>query len=56
MKLNIYKLVAAATIALTLQSGCKKDFLDKQPFNQVTGDVAFTTAEGAEKLMAGGAV
>ena len=53
MKLNIYKLVAAATIALTLQSGCKKDFLDKQPFNQVTGDVAFTTAEGAEKLMAG---
>ncbi|SER33424.1 RagB/SusD family nutrient uptake outer membrane protein [Pedobacter rhizosphaerae] len=53
MKLKIYSLVAAAALTITLQSGCKKDFLDKQPFNQVTGDVAFTTAAGAEKLMAG---
>ena len=40
-------MIAAA--AFGLQS-CKKDFLDKQPFNQVTD---ITTAEGAEKLMAG---
>lgn len=52
MKLNKYTLVAIATAAFSLQS-CKKDFLDKQPFNQVTGDVAFTNAAGAEKLMAG---
>jgi len=53
MKLKIYSLVATAALAITLQSGCKKDFLEKQPFNQVTADVAFTTAAAAEKLMAG---
>jgi len=53
MKLKIYSLVAAAALTITMQSGCKKDFLDKQPFNQVTGDVAFTNAAGAEKLISG---
>ncbi|WP_443946188.1 RagB/SusD family nutrient uptake outer membrane protein [Pedobacter sp. AW1-32] len=53
MKLKIYTLAAVAAMAITLQTGCKKDFLDKQPFNQVTSDVAFTTAAGAEKLLAG---
>jgi len=53
MKLKIYTFAAAAAMAVTFQTGCKKDFLDKQPFNQVTSDVAFTTAAGAEKLLAG---
>ncbi|WAC42433.1 RagB/SusD family nutrient uptake outer membrane protein [Pedobacter sp. SL55] len=52
MKLNKYTLVMIAAAAFGLQS-CKKDFLDKQPFNQATANVAFTTAAGAEKLMAG---
>jgi len=29
MKLKIYSLVAAAALTITLQSGCKKDFLEK---------------------------
>lgn len=49
MKLNKYTLVAIAAATFSLQS-CKKDFLDKQPFNQVTD---INTAEGAEQLMAG---
>ncbi|WP_129715930.1 RagB/SusD family nutrient uptake outer membrane protein [Pedobacter sp. SYP-B3415] len=51
MKLKIY-LSTAVLIAITA-AGCKKDFLDKQPFNQVTPDVAFTNAAGAEKLLSG---
>jgi hypothetical protein len=53
MKLKIYSLIAAGTFVLSVQSGCKKDFLDKQPSNQVTADVAFVDAAGAEKLLRG---
>ncbi|PST84077.1 RagB/SusD family nutrient uptake outer membrane protein [Pedobacter yulinensis] len=51
MKLKIY--LSGAALVLATAGGCKKDFLDKQPFNQVTPGVAFTTAAGAEKLLAG---
>jgi hypothetical protein len=53
MKLKLYSLIAAGTFVLSVQSGCKKDFLDKQPSNQVTADVAFVDAAGAEKLLRG---
>lgn len=53
MKLKLYSIITAAAITLSLQSACKKDFLDKKPFNQVTGDVAFVDLAGAEKLLAG---
>ncbi|NQX43659.1 SusD family protein [Pedobacter steynii] len=53
MKIKLYSIITAAAITLSLQSACKKDFLDKKPFNQVTGDVAFVDLAGAEKLLAG---
>lgn len=53
MKLKIYSLIAAGAFVLSVQSGCKKSFLDKSPTNQVTGDVAFVDAAGAEKLLRG---
>jgi len=53
MKFRIYSLIAAGAFVLSVQSGCKKDFLEKTPFNQVTGDVAFVDAAGAEKLIQG---
>jgi len=53
MKLKLYSIITAAAITISLQSACKKDFLDKKPFNQVTGDVAFVDLAGAEKLLAG---
>lgn len=53
MKTKIYSLLAAGTLALTIQSGCKKDFLDKTPINQVTADVAFVDKAAAEKLLQG---
>ncbi|MGV3546188.1 MAG: RagB/SusD family nutrient uptake outer membrane protein, partial [Pedobacter sp.] len=49
MKLNKYTFVALAAAALALQS-CKKDFLNKQPFNQVAD---INNADGAERLMPG---
>ena len=49
MKLNKYTLVMIAATAFSLQS-CKKDFLDKEPFNQV---IDVRDADGAERLMAG---
>ena len=52
MRSKIYALIAAGTLVLSVQSGCKKDFLDKTPFNQVTAD-KITDAAGAEKLVAG---
>lgn len=53
MKLKLYSIITAAAITISVQSACKKDFLDKKPFNQVTGDVAFVDLAGAEKLLAG---
>lgn len=53
MKFKLYSLIAAGAFVLSVQTGCKKDFLDKQPIDQVTGDVAFVDAAGAEKLMKG---
>ncbi|TKC05527.1 RagB/SusD family nutrient uptake outer membrane protein [Pedobacter polaris] len=53
MKTKIYSLLAFGALALTVQSGCKKDFLEKDPINQVTGDVAFVNKEAAEKLLQG---
>lgn len=53
MKLKLYSIITAAAITISLQTACKKDFLDKKPFNQVTGDVAFVDLAGAEKLLAG---
>ncbi|WP_219224207.1 RagB/SusD family nutrient uptake outer membrane protein [Pedobacter antarcticus] len=53
MRYRIYTLIAAGAFVLSVQSGCKKDFLDKNPFNQVTGDKAFVDAAGAEKLLRG---
>lgn len=53
MKLKLYSILTAATLAIGVQSSCKKDFLDKQPFNQITPDKAFVDLAGAEKLMAG---
>lgn len=52
MKLKIYSLIAAGTIALALSS-CKKDFLDQTPITQVGPDVAFADAAAAEKLIQG---
>lgn len=53
MNVKIYSLIAAGAFVLAVQSGCKKDFLDKKPINQVTADQAFTNAEAAEKLIKG---
>lgn len=53
MRYKIYSLIAAGAFVLSVQSGCKKDFLEKTPFNTVTADVAFVDAAGAEKLMKG---
>jgi len=53
MKYKIYSLIAAGAFVLSVQSGCKKDFLEKNPFNQVTGEQAFVDAAGAEKLIRG---
>lgn len=53
MRLQIYSLIAAGAFVLSVQSGCKKDFLDKSPFNQATPEVAFTDKAGAEKLLRG---
>ena len=53
MNSKIYSLIAAGAFVLSVQSGCKKDFLDKKPINQVTADQAFTNAAAAEKLIQG---
>ncbi|CAM4157938.1 Starch-binding associating with outer membrane [Pedobacter westerhofensis] len=53
MNSKIYSLIAAGAFVLSVQSGCKKDFLDKNPINQVTADQAFTNAAAAEKLIQG---
>ena len=53
MKFKIYSLIAAGAFVLSVQSGCKKDFLDKQPIDQVTAEQEFTTAAAAEKLIKG---
>lgn len=53
MKTKIYSLAAIAAFTLTVQSGCKKDFLEKNPINQVTADVAFVNKAAAEKLLQG---
>ena len=53
MKLKIYSLIAAGAFVLSVQSGCKKNFLDQTPVNQVTAEVAFADAAGAEKAMQG---
>lgn len=53
MKTKIYSLAALAALTLTVQSGCKKDFLEKNPINQVTADVAFVNKAAAEKLLQG---
>jgi hypothetical protein len=53
MNSKIYTLIAAGAFVLSVQSGCKKDFLDKKPINQVTADQAFTNAAAAEKLIKG---
>ena len=53
MNFKIYSLIAAGAFVLSVQSGCKKDFLDKTPINQVTADQAFTNAAAAEKLIKG---
>lgn len=53
MNSKIYSLIAAGAFVLSVQSGCKKDFLDKKPINQVTADQAFTDAAAAEKLIKG---
>jgi hypothetical protein len=53
MNLKIYSLIAAGAFVLSVQSGCKKDFLDKTPIDQVTADQAFTNAAAAEKLIQG---
>ena len=53
MKLKIYSLIAAGAFVLSVQSGCKKDFLDQTPVNDVTADVAFANAARAEKAMQG---
>ncbi len=52
MKFKIYSILVAGALSLTL-SGCKKDFLDKQPITDVTPDVAFADAAAAEKLIQG---
>ncbi|SHF77099.1 RagB/SusD family nutrient uptake outer membrane protein [Pedobacter caeni] len=51
MKIRLYSIIAAATLTIGVQSSCKKDFLDKNPFNQVTAPL--TTYAQAEKLLAG---
>lgn len=53
MRFKIYSLIAAGAFVLSVQSGCKKNFLDQTPVNQVTADVAFADAAGAEKAMQG---
>lgn len=51
--IKLYTLIAAATFTLSV-TGCKKDFLDKQPSgNQTTGDKAFVDLAGAENLLSG---
>lgn len=52
MNLKIYSLIAAGAFVLSVQSGCKKDFLQKDPANQLTGD-KIANAAGAEKLLGG---
>ncbi|QNK62201.1 RagB/SusD family nutrient uptake outer membrane protein [Pedobacter sp. PAMC26386] len=53
MNLKIYSLIAAGAFVLSVQSGCKKDFLKKDPIDKITGDIALSNAEGANKLMKG---
>lgn len=53
MRLKIYSLIAAGAFVLSVQTGCKKNFLDQTPVNQVTADIAFADAAGAEKAMQG---
>lgn len=53
MRIKLYSILAAAALTVGVQSSCKKDFLDKQPFNQVTADKAFVDLAGAEKLLSG---
>lgn len=52
MNLKIYSLIAAGAFVLSVQTGCKKDFLQKDPINQLTGD-KIANAAGAEKLLNG---
>jgi len=53
MNLKIYSLIAAGAFVLSVQSGCKKDFLSKDPIDKITGDMALSDAAGANKLMKG---
>lgn len=53
MRFKLYSIIAAGAFVLSVQSGCKKDFLDKQPQNQVTEDNVTASAAGIEKLMRG---
>lgn len=53
MRIKLYSLLAAAALTIGVQSSCKKDFLEKTPFNQKTPEEAFVDLEGAEKLLAG---
>ena len=53
MNLKIYSLIAAGALVLSIQSGCKKDFLSKDPIDKITGEVALSDAAGANKLMKG---
>ena len=53
MKTKIYIVIAIGVLAITAQSSCKKDFLEKDPINQVTADVAFVDKAAAEKLLQG---
>ncbi|MGY0040293.1 hypothetical protein [Pedobacter sp. NJ-S-72] len=53
MNLKIYSLIAAGAFVLSIQSGCKKDFLKKDPIDKITGEIALSDAAGANKLMKG---
>ncbi|WP_316746031.1 RagB/SusD family nutrient uptake outer membrane protein [Pedobacter gandavensis] len=53
MRIKLYSILAAAALTMGLQTSCKKDFLDKNPFNQVTPEEAFVDLKGAEKLLSG---
>ncbi|WP_442590212.1 RagB/SusD family nutrient uptake outer membrane protein [Pedobacter sp. AW31-3R] len=53
MRLKIYSLIAAGAFVLSVQTGCKKNFLDQSPVNSATPDIVFADAAGAEKAMQG---
>ena len=53
MRIKLYSILAAAALTIGVQTSCKKDFLDKNPFNQKTPEEAFVDLKGAEKLLGG---